>query len=83
MHLGWIETSKPAQDPRRVMWVNLNGQLADLPAEHKPPIITGLAVDGKRILVDSTGEGAVSDIKPDVIGLSAQAFSSLVTIFKK
>ena len=82
MHLGWIETSKPARDPRRIMWVNLDGQLADLLPEHRPPIITGIASDQRRILVDNTGEGTISDIKPEVIGLSAQAFTNLVRIFK-
>ncbi len=80
--LGWIETTKQATDKRRVMWVKLDGQMADLPPIGIPPIITGVAVDNKRVLVDD-GSGIPVDIMPGVIGLTAQGFASIQTLFKK
>lgn len=80
--LGWIETTKQAVDKRRVLWVKLDGQIADLPPIGIPPIITGVAVDNKRVLVDD-GSGIPVDIIPEVIGLSVQGFVSVQNLFKK
>lgn len=42
MPIGWIETTKKATDSRRVLWIKLDGQIADLAPDRTPPIITGI-----------------------------------------
>lgn len=77
----FVETSLPAADGKRRLWVNARGNIVDLPPSGEPPIIIGLVRDPGRLLVD-TGSKIPFDLQPEKIGLSAQALPSIIKAFK-
>ncbi len=78
---GFVETTKACiKDSSRVYFVNPKGLVMDLPPTNTPPLITGIAKDGLRLLVDQLGQGPL-DIQATVIGLTAQSVAALKGIF--
>ena len=80
---GYVETSIPVEkDPARVYFINPQAIFSDLLPTGKPPIITGLSIDGQKILVDF-GSGIPMDVYPLQVGLSAQTLIALQELFNK
>lgn len=78
-----IETTIPAKDPRRVIFVGKDGIGYDLKPTHKPPIIVGIAKsDPRRILVITENSRNIPvDINPEALGLTAACLFTLTTLF--